>query len=199
MVTVAAPVAARICSGLSDDERARLSRVEYQGIVCASVLLRKPLAGFYVTNITDSWVPFTAVIEMSSLVDRSQFGGNTLVYLPKYVGSDDPLFSVPDQEVEEQFLGALFRMYPFLVPDDVLCFRVSRERFVHRSAGPQLLGPLPSQTDLLAWGPHSELGAHRQRDPQRQRDGQARRRGAARSPCRERRPGPHDQGTQGTS
>jgi protoporphyrinogen oxidase len=131
VVTVAAPVAARVCSGLSDDERARLRRVEYQGIVCASVLLRKPLAGFYVTNITDSWVPFTAVIEMSSLVEHSQFGGNTLVYLPKYVGSDDPLFAVPDQDVEKQFLGALFRMYPFLVPDDVLCFRVSRERYVH--------------------------------------------------------------------
>jgi protoporphyrinogen oxidase len=131
VVTLAAPIAARICSGLSDDERTRLERVAYQGIVCASVLLRKPLAGFYVTNITDSWVPFTAVIEMSSLVDRGQFGGNNLVYLPKYVGSNDPLFSVPDQDVEEQFLGALFRMYPFLVPDDVLCFRVSREQYVH--------------------------------------------------------------------
>lgn len=131
VVTVAAPLAARICPGLSDEERARLRQVEYQGIVCASVLLRRPLAGFYVTNITDSWVPFTAVIEMSSLVDRGQFGGNNLVYLPKYVGSDDPLFSVPDQNVEKQFLGALFRMYPFLVPDDVLCFRVSRERYVH--------------------------------------------------------------------
>jgi protoporphyrinogen oxidase len=131
VVTVPAPIAARICPGLSDDERTRLEQVEYQGIVCASVLLRKPLAGFYVTNITDSWVPFTAVIEMSSLVDRGQFGGNNLVYLPKYVGSGDPLFSVPDQSVQEQFLGALFRMYPSLVPDDVLCFRVSRERYVH--------------------------------------------------------------------
>ena len=131
VVTAPAPIAARICPGLSGDERTRLEQVEYQGIVCASVLLRKPLAGFYVTNITDSWVPFTAVIEMSSLVDRGQFGGNTLVYLPKYVGSSDPLFAVSDQEVEAQFLGALFRMYPFLVPEDVLSFRVSRERYVH--------------------------------------------------------------------
>jgi protoporphyrinogen oxidase len=131
VVTVPAASAARICPGLSGGERARLEQVDYQGIVCASVLLRKPLAGFYVTNITDSWVPFTAVIEMSSLVDRSQLGGNNLVYLPKYVGSDDPLFLVPDHDVEEQFLGALFRMYPFLVPDDILCFRISRERYVY--------------------------------------------------------------------
>jgi len=131
VVTVAAPIAARICSGLSDNELARLKGVQYQGIVCASVLLKKPLAGFYVTNITDSWVPFTAVIEMSSLVGRGQFGGNSLVYLPKYVGSDDEMFAVPDQDVEVEFLGALFRMYPLLAPQDVLSFRVSRERYVH--------------------------------------------------------------------
>jgi len=131
VVTVAAPIAARICPGLSDDELARLKGVQYQGIVCASVLLKKPLAGFYVTNITDSWVPFTAVIEMSALVDRVQFGGNSLVYLPKYVASDDPMFAIPDQDVEKQFLAALFRMYPSLAPGDVLAFRVSRERYVH--------------------------------------------------------------------
>jgi hypothetical protein len=68
---------------------------------------------------------------MSALVDRGQLGGYTLVYLPKYGGSDDPMFAVPDQDVEKQFLAALFRMYPSLVPGDVLSFRVSRERYVH--------------------------------------------------------------------
>ena len=131
VVTLAAPLAARICSGLSEDELDSLKRVEYQGIICASVLLGKPLAGFYATNITDFWVPFTAVIEMSSLVDRRVFGGNTLVYLPKYVGSDDALFAVSDEDVEQQFLEALFQMYPSLAPEDVLCFRISRERYVH--------------------------------------------------------------------
>jgi protoporphyrinogen oxidase len=131
VLTLAAPVAARLCPGLAEDELRRLARVEYQGIVCASVLLAKPLAGYYVTNITDSWVPFTAVIEMSALADRGQFGGRTLVYLPKYVGPDDPLFAIPYREIEERFVGALLRMYPSLSRDDVLAFRVSRERHVY--------------------------------------------------------------------
>src|SRR5207249_1370516 len=66
VVTVAAPYAARVCPGLSEDESSRLNGIQYQGIICASLLLQKPLANFYVTNITDSWVPFTAVIEMSA-------------------------------------------------------------------------------------------------------------------------------------
>jgi protoporphyrinogen oxidase len=130
VVTVAAPLAARLCPGLSNDERARLQGIQYQGVICASLLLKRPLAGFYVTNITDRWVPFTAVIEMSALVDRAQFGGRALVYLPKYVTPEDPALSLSDQEVQRLFLDALTRMYPQFRRDDVAAFRVSRVKYV---------------------------------------------------------------------
>ncbi len=54
VVTLPAPTAARVCPQLSEDEIARLADVEYLGIICASVLMKKPLAGYYVTNITDA-------------------------------------------------------------------------------------------------------------------------------------------------
>src|SRR5262245_10765166 len=130
VVTSLAPVAERICPGLSADEKERLHGISYQGIVCASLLLKQPLAGYYVTNITDTWVPFTAVIETSALVDREEFGGNCLVYLPKYVTPDDPAFEWSDDEIREKFLSALERMYPHFHRDDVLAFRVSRVRHV---------------------------------------------------------------------
>jgi protoporphyrinogen oxidase len=130
VLTAPAPVAARICSELSNEEKAKLSRVQYQGIVCASLLLKKPLANFYVTNITDKEIPFTAVIEMSALVDRSHFNGHALVYLPKYVAPDDPIFALTDEEIQERFVAALERMYPNFNRDDLLSFRVSRVRHV---------------------------------------------------------------------
>lgn len=130
VLTVPAPVAARVCEGLSASEKERLSDVQYQGIICASLLLKKPLADFYVTNITDASIPFTAVIEMSALVDREHFGGNALVYLPKYVDPDDPAFSLSDEEIKEKFLEALARMYPHFERGDVVSFRVSRVRHV---------------------------------------------------------------------
>jgi protoporphyrinogen oxidase len=129
-VTVPAPVAARVCQGLNADEATRLQGIQYLGIVCASLLLKKPLAGFYVTNITDPGIPFTAVVEMSTLVDRAQFGGNTLVYLPKYVDPEDPIFGLSDGEIEESFLTALERMIPAFDRGDLLAFRVSRVRNV---------------------------------------------------------------------
>lgn len=126
ILTVPAPVAARACSGLAVEETAKLKDIQYQGIICASLLLKRPLANFYVTNITDKQIPFTAVIEMSALVDPQQFGGNALVYLPKYVAPDDPAFALSDDEIQQTFLASLERMYPTFNRSDLISFRVSR-------------------------------------------------------------------------
>jgi protoporphyrinogen oxidase len=130
VLTMAAPMVPHLCPDLSPGDKQTLSSVEYQGIICASLLLNKPLSPFYITNITEQWVPFTAVIEMSALVDRSYFGGKSLVYLPKYLDPRDPDFSVSDQDLQERFFGALVRMYPQFNRGDVSSFRVSRVKYV---------------------------------------------------------------------
>ncbi|WP_089935119.1 NAD(P)/FAD-dependent oxidoreductase [Candidatus Entotheonella palauensis] len=130
VVTLAAPLAARLCPGLRADEQRKLREVLYQGIICTALLLKQPLSPFYVTNITDAWVPFTAVIDMSALVDARHLGGRGLVYLPKYVAADDPAFDMPGHELERQCHQTLARMYPNFCPDDILHVGVSRVRHV---------------------------------------------------------------------
>jgi len=159
VLTLPAPVAATVCPGLGAEERARLERIQYLGVLCASLLVKQPLGGYYVTNITDSGVPFTAVIEMSALVDREQFGGHALVYLPKYLAPDDLMFSVSDQEVEERFLTALERMYPRFHRGDVLSFRVSRARHVMALPTLDYSAHLPPMTTSIA-GLHIMNSAH---------------------------------------
>jgi len=128
VLTVPCGQISALCPQLTDAERARLKGVTYQGIVCTSLLLKRPLADYYVTNITDAWVPFTAVVEMTTLVDRSTFGGNSLVYLPRYVTQNDPLWQQDDASVQRAFVAALERMYPHFRADDVLAWQVSRVR-----------------------------------------------------------------------
>ncbi len=129
ILTCPSNVAAKICPQLSENEKTKLTNIKYQGIVCASVLMKKSLSNFYVTNITDE-TPFTGIIEMSALVDKKEFGGNALVYLPKYVAPDDKLFEKTDAEIEEMFLSALEKMYPHFDREDVIEFKVSRVRQV---------------------------------------------------------------------
>ena len=130
VLTVACGRIPALCPQLTQDEKTRLGRVIYQGVACASLLLKRPLAGYYVTNITESWVPFTAVIEMTALVGTERFGGQTLAYLPRYLTQDDPFWQRSDTDIEAEFLGALERMYPGFRRADVRAFQVARVKEV---------------------------------------------------------------------
>ncbi|MEP7143486.1 MAG: NAD(P)/FAD-dependent oxidoreductase [Ferruginibacter sp.] len=130
IVTVPSSIAAKLCTGLSIQEVAKLNNVEYLSVICVAVLLNKPISQFYVTNITDSWVPFTGVIEMSALVDKKYLGGNALVYLPKYVVADDPLFDQPDDEIKNYFISNFKKMYPWLTDDNIKFVGVARAKHV---------------------------------------------------------------------
>lgn len=130
VVTLAPSLAARLCPSLTPGERALCAGVEYQGIICASLLAETPLTPYYITNIADASMPFTAVIEMTALVDRSELGGSSLIYLPKYVASNDPAFALDDRTIEESFMSALQRMHPSFSRKAVRAFRISRVPFV---------------------------------------------------------------------
>ena len=129
VLTCPSNVAAKILPQLTETEKQKLTNIKYQGIVCASVLMKKSLSNFYVTNITDE-TPFTGIIEMSALVDKREFGGHALVYLPKYVAPDDELFGKSDAEIEDVFTNALEKMYPHFDRKDVVAFKISRVKNV---------------------------------------------------------------------
>ena len=99
-------------------------------MICASMLTERPLTDCYITNLTDARLPITAVIEMTALVDRERFEGQSLIYLPRYVSQDDPAWEQPDEEIRATFLKALGRVHPGFDPADVTDFRVARARHV---------------------------------------------------------------------
>ncbi len=151
VLTVPCGTIAALCPTLSAGERDRLRRVLYLGVACAAVLLKRPLATYYVTNITDPGLPFTGVIEMTTLVDRSRFGGHSLVYLPRYLSLQDPAWQSSDAELRERFLAGLVRMYPGFSKTDVVDFKIARAREVlavstlhySRDAMPKVATSLP--------------------------------------------------------
>lgn len=130
IVTLPSAVSAKLCSQLTKDEIRSLNNIEYLGVICVSVLLDKSISDFYVTNITDSRIPFTGVIEMSALVDKKNFGGKALVYLPKYVSPSDPIFNLTDTEIKESFILTLKKMYPWITDENIKFAAVSRAKNV---------------------------------------------------------------------
>jgi protoporphyrinogen oxidase len=130
VTTVPSPLIDRATPQLCDDERSRLRSAEYLGVVCTSLLLDRPLGGYYVTNITDSWVPLTGVIEMGAIVAPEHLQGNYLVYLPRYLLADDPGFQESDAVIHERCLATLEKMYPDFRRDRVRAIQTARARHV---------------------------------------------------------------------
>lgn len=130
IVTAPGTIAARMAPTLDAEELEKLSSLKYQGVICCSVLLKKPLRERYLTYIADEAVPLTGIIEMTAVVDKKDFGGNSLVYLPQYVPADDPLFEATDEVLQKRAIDALKHMYPDFSEDDIVAFRVSKARNV---------------------------------------------------------------------
>lgn len=129
--TIASPLIAEQCDQLSDEEKSKLQDIKYLGVVCGSMLLKKSISPYYVTNITDTWVPLTAIIEMSTIVDsQTELGGNHLVYLPKYMTDDHQDLIEPDEQYKQRCLETLEKMYADFSRQDVLEFKVARAKYV---------------------------------------------------------------------
>jgi protoporphyrinogen oxidase len=130
IMTVPSPAITKIVEGLADDERQRLEQTEYLGVVCTSLLLDRPLGGYYVTNITDPGFPVTGVIEMGTILKPEQLSGNYLVYVPKYVMSDHPAIQESDEAIHQRCIETLQRLYPDFSPDQVRAIRTAKAKYV---------------------------------------------------------------------
>lgn len=128
--TLSSKASVSIADQLTDAEKQKHEGVKYLGVICPSILLKKPISRFYVTNITDTWPPFTGVIEMTALIDKKEVKDKNLIYLPKYVNSDDALFDKDDATIRKIFLDAIFKMYPEISENDLLFWGVSKARVV---------------------------------------------------------------------
>lgn len=128
--TLPANLSVQIAPELTEEEKAKWMKIKYLGVICPSILLDKSISPYYVTNITDPGAPFTGIIEMTALIDPSEIQGRHLVYLPKYVNPEDPLFEMDDAELRDLFMTELYKMYPYIGEGNLKFWGVSKAREV---------------------------------------------------------------------
>ncbi len=141
--TLPSSISAKIAPDLNENEKLKHFGIKYLGVICTTVLLKKSLSPFYVTNITDSDTPFTGVIEMTALINPKEINGHHLIYLPKYVNSDDEMLNLPNEELSLSFLNDFLKMYPSVDKADILFCGVSKARNVFSLPTLNYSGKLP--------------------------------------------------------
>lgn len=130
IATAPNPVIMHLWPDMPPAFKSRLERVKYLSVICVVLVLKKSLTPFYVTNITDSWLPFTGLIEASNVIPSEALGGKTLVYLPKWLPAGDSFYQKSNEEISGIFVKALGRMFQNFSEDDIISRAVHRERYV---------------------------------------------------------------------
>jgi protoporphyrinogen oxidase len=86
--------------------------ISFQGTVCSIVSMDQPLTDTYWLNIADD-APFGALIEHTNFVGPEHYGGEHLLYVPKYVQRrDDEVWQMDDEEVREHWLSGIEDLFP---------------------------------------------------------------------------------------
>ncbi|MEO6279336.1 NAD(P)/FAD-dependent oxidoreductase [Roseateles sp.] len=129
-------------------EVAKLRRIRYLANLCLVLELDRALTDSYWLNINDPDFPFVGVIEHTNFESASSYGGRHVVYLSRYLPVEDPLWSMPADEVLEYAWKHLTRLFPQLERASLLRHHVWRARWAQPivEAGYRELIPATSGT-----------------------------------------------------
>jgi protoporphyrinogen oxidase len=128
--TMQSPIVAQVIPGAPQEFREMLAQQEYLGVLCPMLILKKSLMPYYVLNITDETIPFTAVVETTNLIDPKHVKGHHLVYLPKYLAPGNEMAQWPEEKVRAEWMIHLKRMFPEFDESWITEFFVHRARYV---------------------------------------------------------------------
>ncbi len=103
-----------------------LSENRYLGLVCAALVLDRPLSDYWTLSLTDPSSPFSSIVEIPH-PDQPDYH---IVYLPKYTSPENDWMGVPDEAIQDAWLMRLRQIYPSLRTEHIKHFIVSRSRYV---------------------------------------------------------------------
>jgi protoporphyrinogen oxidase len=106
-----------------------LRRVAYLGNVCLVLRLTRSLSDTYWLNVNDPGFPFVGVIEHTNFDAPEHYGGDRIAYLSRYLDTDDPVWSMSDEEYFEYALSHLQRMFPDFRREWVREYKTWRARY----------------------------------------------------------------------
>ena len=89
----------------------------YQATACLVLTLKQSLSPFYWMNISDTSMPFVAVVEHTNLVNRSNYNNKHIIYVSNYLTQDSLLYHMNARELLDHYLPYLRKINPEFNPE----------------------------------------------------------------------------------
>jgi protoporphyrinogen oxidase len=122
--TVPTPLVAKLVPDLPAENRRAYDKIVNIGVICVILKLKRSVTPHFWVNIVDDALPMPGIIEFSNL--RPMPNGETIVYVPFYMPTTNPLWSRPDDVFIMESQKAIRRINTGLSETDFLDARVGR-------------------------------------------------------------------------
>ncbi len=107
----------------------RLNKIQYIGNVCLTLELKQSLSEIYWLNVNDPGFPFVGVIEHTNFESKDTYKGRHIVYLSKYLPTDETLYNMTEKEFFDYAMPYIKKMFPAFTEDWVLDYHVWKEAY----------------------------------------------------------------------
>ena len=173
LATTSPGLLGKLAPGLPDAYLRQLLALKSMGAVVMTFALERPLlpdGQTYWLNIpanspdkSENPIPFLALVEHTNYIDKSHYGGETIVYCGDYVTPDHDYFSMSQAELETLFTGVLHTFNPDFKREWVRKSWLFREKYAqpvpllnHSAHIPDLKTPIPglwfaSMSQVYPW------------------------------------------------
>jgi protoporphyrinogen oxidase len=130
VITTPLPIASEILKPSVENEYLQsLSKIQYIGNVCLTLELSHSLSEIYWLNVNDPGFPFVGVIEHTNFEPKETYQGRHIIYLSKYLPTDEKLYQMSEKEFYEYAIPFIKQMFPDFKTEWVLNYHVWREPF----------------------------------------------------------------------
>ena len=130
VLTSPLPITAKLLESSVDSKYIeQIKQIQYIGNVCLTLELNRSLSEIYWLNVNDPGFPFVGIIEHTNFEPIETYKGRHIVYLSKYLPTDEALYNMSEEEFFEFALPFIQKMFPDFKRDWVLDYHVWKEAY----------------------------------------------------------------------
>jgi len=150
ITTLALPLVRRLLPESCAAYREQLARVKYIGVVCMILKLLRPLTGSFWVNVNDPRISFNGIIEYTNLNPRPDLGGAKIAYIPYYLMTRNPRYSLDEEELFREYSAALRLVSQDFMPGEITDHRVFRDPFAQAVCTTNFSQIIPKQKSPIS-------------------------------------------------
>jgi protoporphyrinogen oxidase len=130
VLTTPLPITAKMLeSSVDSNYIEQIKQIQYIGNICLTLELNRSLSEIYWLNVNDPGFPFVGIIEHTNFEPVETYKGRHIVYLSKYLPTDETLYNMTEEAFFEYAFPYIQKMFPDFNKDWVLDYHVWKEAY----------------------------------------------------------------------